>query len=227
MRATWMAAALTAAIALTPVATASATAAGNEAAALTPATSLPAFLADVPLPVGEPPVAAPPVSAPAPALPAAPDLAAATAAVPDPAAALGVLGGLGDVLKLVSGLLSAAVPSTGIPDLGVLQQLIATLDAATKDLLAQLPAAPAAAPVPVPAPLDQQPAADPPRTTTPALPPQALEDRLASLGAKAKALVDAATAAKPGQAAVQQAVTALAPDTVATTTGTVTRLTGP
>lgn len=184
MRATWMAAALTAAIVLTPVATASATAAGNEAAA--PRTSpfsvtapaLPAFPvsvavpavparpADAPLPVTVPPVGAP--TSGLPALPAAPDLSAA----PDPGLLLGTVG---DLVGTVTGLVSSLTSS--LPDLGVVQQLVASLQAVLQGLLGQLPTPPVTVP-------------DPPGVPGASAP--ARPDQLAALKAQGQSLADAA-----------------------------------
>ncbi|MFJ2576250.1 hypothetical protein [Kitasatospora aureofaciens] len=168
MRATWMAAALTTALALSPVATASASSAGNGAAA--PRTS-PVSAAFVPV--------AAPAAVPAPAIPALP----AAPAVPDPSAALGALG---DIIKLITGLLSSV--TSAVPDLGAVQQLVATLESTLHGLIGQLPTLP----VPVPAPPATAPAPSKlPGTTAPAL-----EEQLASVKAKAQALVDT-TAAHP------------------------------
>ncbi|MBV6696368.1 hypothetical protein KV557_04400 [Kitasatospora aureofaciens] len=166
MRATWMAAALTTALALSPVATASASSAGNGAAA--PRTS-PVSAAFVPV--------AAPAAVPAPAIPALP----AAPAVPDPGAALGALG---DIIKLITGLLSSV--TSAVPDLGAVQQLVATLESTLQGLIGQLPT------LPVPAPPATAPAPSKlPGTTAPAL-----EEQLASVKAKAQALVDT-TAAHP------------------------------
>ncbi|MFE2724995.1 hypothetical protein [Kitasatospora sp. NPDC059327] len=186
MRATWMAAALTAAIVLTPVATASATAAGQEAAA--PRTfpfsaivpGLPGFPAAVAAPAAPArpaadaplPVAVPPVSAPVPGLPAAP-AAPDLSAVPDPGAVLGTVGDLvGTVTGLIPSLLSA------LPDLG-LQQLLASLQTIVQGLLGQLPTPPVTVPAPPAVPGGTAPA---------------LSEQLASLKVQSRSLTDAAAA---------------------------------
>ncbi|MGV9265331.1 hypothetical protein ACWDRR_11765 [Kitasatospora sp. NPDC003701] len=183
MRATWMAAALTAAIVLTPVATASATPAGHEGPA--PRTSpfavtvpalpgfpvavavpaVPARPADAPLPVTVPPASAPVPGLPA--APAAPDLSA----VPDPGA---VLGTVGDLVGTVTGLIPSLLSS--LPDLGI-QQLLASLQAVLQGLLGQLPTPPVTVP-------------DPP--SVPGATAPALSEQLATLKAQGQSLTDAA-----------------------------------
>ncbi|WP_405004971.1 hypothetical protein OHV13_12565 [Kitasatospora purpeofusca] len=208
MRTTWMAAALTAALALTPVATASA-AVGNGADAphrttfsVTPVTvpglpAAPMSLAGLPaLPVlpALPPAPGLPSAPAAPAVPGLPATPALPADAPDPTSALG------GVLDLVGGLLSAVPALLGGVDLGVVQQLLASLESTLQGLLGQLPTPPAL-PTPPPtvtAPGLAPPAATPPTAATPA-PPASLTDQLATLKSQAKALGDAAAAAAPAR----------------------------
>ncbi|MBD0688546.1 hypothetical protein [Streptomyces sp. CBMA123] len=165
MRATRMAVVLTTALALTTVATASATAAGNGAAA--PRTTVPATVTAA-VPVIPVTVPAPPATLPAaddPALPTVPGVPAVPAlpATPDPSAALG------DVVKLVTGLLSAV--TSAVPDPAAIQQLVASL----QGLLGQLPAVPAPPTVPAPPKL-------------PGSAPAGLQEQLGTLRAQAQAL---------------------------------------
>ncbi|MFJ9458350.1 hypothetical protein ACIRST_25070 [Kitasatospora sp. NPDC101447] len=202
MRATRMAVVLTAAFALTTVATSSATAAGNGAAATrttVPGAAVPAVpgLSAVPglfglsalsvapvtvpalpstLPASEP--AAPATSA-LPAKSALPDTSSLPAlpATPDPSAALGAVD---DIVKLVTDLLSTV--TSAVPDLGALQQLIAALQAALQGLIGQLPALPS---LPAPAPSRLPDTATPPSAAT-------VQQQLDALRARAQALTAAA-----------------------------------
>ncbi|MEU6232483.1 hypothetical protein [Kitasatospora sp. NPDC047058] len=215
MRATRMAAALTAALVLTPVATASATAVGNGAAApgispvsitvpvlpglpglpgmsaLSAVPAAPARPADVPLPVTVPPADAPalPELPELPELPAAAELPALPElpATPDPSALLGTVGSLVDTATGLVSSLTSALP------LDVVQQLLGSLQAVLQGLLGQLPTPP----VTVPSPPARPGTAAPGRadTTTPALSEQL--DSLKSLKAQAQSLAGAA-AARPG-----------------------------
>ncbi|WP_327073591.1 hypothetical protein OG196_18845 [Kitasatospora purpeofusca] len=226
MRTTWMAAALTAALALTPVATASA-AVGNGADAphrttfsVTPVSvpglldvpappTAPMSLAGLPALPGIPAMPAAPGIPPAPGAPAAPAAPGAPAApaapgLPDapalPADAPDPTSALGGVLDLVGGLLSAVPALLGGVDLGAVQQLLASLESTLQGLLGQLPTPPTL-PTPPPtvtAPGFAPPALTPPTAATPA-PPASLTDRLAALRSQAKALGDAAAAAAPAR----------------------------
>ncbi|MEV0191889.1 hypothetical protein AB0I39_25560 [Kitasatospora purpeofusca] len=209
MRTTWMAAALTAALALTPVATASAAvgtgadaphrttfsmgsvipitvpglpAAPMSSAGLPALPALPALPTAPGIPAAPEAPAVPAVPA-APAAPSAPGLPAAPALpadAPDPTSALG------GVLDLVGGLLSAVPALLGGVDLGAVQQLLASLESTLQGLLGQLPTPPA---LPTPPPTVTAPGIAPPA------PPASLTDRLTALKDRTKALGDAAAAA--------------------------------
>ncbi|GAA2129843.1 hypothetical protein GCM10009760_01540 [Kitasatospora kazusensis] len=148
MRATWTAAVLTAALGLTTVSAVSVNVASAAEAA--PATAVTR-------------------SAPVLAAVSAARPAAAIPAVPDPTKTLDVLGALGGVLKLVTGLVSSATPASGTPDPAALQKLVGDLQAAVKDLLAKLPAIPALPPLPATPPLSGTPAV-PGASTVPGAP---------------------------------------------------------
>ncbi|WP_441245580.1 hypothetical protein [Kitasatospora sp. McL0602] len=129
MRATWTAAVLTAALGLTTVTTASVNVASAADIANATAITRTATASQHPG-VGHHPVVA--------HLPTA-----GVPAVPDPTQALDVLGALGGVLKLVTGLVSTATSALPVPDPAALQKLLADLQSAVQDLLGKLPAPPA------------------------------------------------------------------------------------
>ncbi|WP_030055754.1 MULTISPECIES: hypothetical protein [Streptomyces] len=98
--------------------------------------------------------------------------------MPDPTAALGAVG---DVIKLVTGLLSTV--TSGALDLSAVQQLVATLLSTLQGLIGQLPTPPVTVPTPpvtVPAP-----------TTVPGS-AATLHQQLDALRAQAQALTAAA-----------------------------------
>ncbi|MFD0347929.1 hypothetical protein ACFQ0M_21740 [Kitasatospora aburaviensis] len=145
------------------------------------APAVPARPADAPLPVTVPPAADPAADAPVlpvtPELPAAPELPTLPElpATPDTSALLGTVGDLADT---VTGLLSSL---TSAVDLGVVQQLVSSLQAVLQGLLGQLPTPP----VTVPAP-----------PTIPGSGTQTRSDQLASLKAQAQSLADTVAAAR-------------------------------
>ncbi|MDH6578371.1 hypothetical protein [Kitasatospora sp. MAP5-34] len=233
MRATWTAAALAAALGLTTVTAVSV----NVASAADAATATTVIRsAPVAVPAAAPASAARPAAA-LPGVPALPSVPAVPAlpAVPDPTKSLDVLGALGGVLKLVTGLVSTAIPASGTPDPAALQKLVSDLQAAVKDLLAKLPGVPALPPVPgapsVPGapPLPPLPLGGPVRAVPGDLPVPAVlspADALAKVQKDVGDLTAAATAAKPDPATVKKLVGPLSLDAVAATTATATSLAG-
>lgn len=202
MRATWTAVVLTATLGLAPVATASVTVANAaDTAAATNFRPFASIVPPIPIPV-EPPVGLP-VTPPGTALPA----------VGDPTKSLEVLGGLGDVLGLVTKLVGSATSVP--PDPAALQKLLTDLQDAVKALVAKLPAPPV--PVPVPGvPVDEA-RIVPPLPTNPA-------DALDKVQKAAADLVAKATATTPDPAAIKDAVPPLSTNTVTATVATATAL---
>ncbi|MER5642372.1 hypothetical protein ABT095_36205 [Kitasatospora sp. NPDC002227] len=218
MRATWTAAVLTAALGFTSVASASVSIA--HAADVPFAASAFHTTAGAPPVVAHHPIVSHLPAAGTPTVPAVP-----VPAVPDPTKALDVLGALGGVLKLVTGLVSS------VADPSALQKLLTDLQSAVQDLLGKLPAPPS---LPVTPPSPALPVGEAPRSVPADLPvpvpapvPAAVSpaDALAKLQKDASALVAAATAAKPDPATVKNLVSPLSADAVTATTATATTLT--